>query len=154
MFLETLLNTLTTHGGKFQIFEFEVLAGISSSTLWSTFQKNQTHCSNATAVWPRRPSCTRGHPLTPRYRSPSAPAQTPAREREKVSSLPLAPGSTVTEPTDCCWCHHAMPGRVREHRSPFPYAHASATLAGAALPGIFPASAKFWNQLSCAPLCL
>jgi hypothetical protein len=130
---------LTTPIGIFPKFEIQVHAGISSNTLSAIFQETLATVADATAVRPRRPSCTRGHPLAPRCRSPSAPARTPAREGEKVSFLPLSPGSTVTEPTDRCRRHHAVPGRVREHRSPFPYAHALATLAEAAAHGKFPA---------------
>jgi hypothetical protein len=77
---------MTTHSGSFQKFEFEIYAGISSNTLWSSFWKTKLTVDDTSAMRPSQLSSTRQHPLSPRCPPLTGLAQTPAGGRWKSSS--------------------------------------------------------------------
>jgi hypothetical protein len=86
--LETLLNILTTHGGRFQKFKFEFRSGISSNTCDLVFRKVKPTVDDAAAVRPRTRRSTRRPPSSPRCRSFTGASRTPVVDGGKALSLP------------------------------------------------------------------
>jgi hypothetical protein len=107
MFLETLLNTLTTPIGIFQKFKIGFHAGIVSNTFWAEIRKTKLTVDDATAVRPSRPSHTRGHLLPLRCRALTGTARTPAGGRWKSFHHCLLVNRPRRTLADHCRCHRA-----------------------------------------------
>jgi hypothetical protein len=152
--LESLWNILTTHSGRFQKFEFEILLGISSNTCEAVFRKTKPTVADAVPVRPETRSRTRRRPLALCCRSLTGSSQTPASGRWKSFHRCLPVVRPVRTRGDRCRGHEHAVARAEEPQYPARATHASDVTARAAATGKVSRQTPTGNPSSRALPCL